>query len=112
VGPLIAACAAPAPQSDELATRDAFYRALTAAETVLARQAVQEALEIRLSNDIHRWESASGGQGSVMPIRTFRIKTGHYCRDYTETLTKNGERASVDRTACRDGEGMWRVTKP
>jgi hypothetical protein len=108
-GILLAACAATVPESDVSAARDTFYRSLVPAEIVLARQAVQEALETRLSNEIHRWDSETGAQGSITPIRTFRIKTGHFCRDYTESLAKDGDRVSIARTACRDGEGTWRA---
>jgi surface antigen len=111
-GFLLAACAAAGPQSGQVVERDTIYDTLNAGEIVLARQAVQEALETRPSNETYRWDSGDGSYGSVMPTRTFRIKSGHYCRDYMETLAKDSERVSTSRTACRDSQGAWRVVKP
>ena len=111
VGFLLAACAAAEPQSRQVVERDTFYDALNADEIALARQAVQEALETRPKNEIHRWDSGGGTSGSVIPTRTFRIKSGHYCRDYMETFAKNTELTSANRRACRDSQGAWQAVK-
>jgi len=110
-GFLLAACAAAGPQSGQAVAPDTFYDALNADEIVLARQTVQEALETRPRNEIHRWDSGDGTFGSVIPMRTFRIKSGHYCRDYMETFAKDTELTSANRTACRDSQGAWRIVK-
>ncbi len=110
-GFLLAACAAAGPQSGRAVAPDAFHDALNADEIVLARQAVQEALEARPSGEIHRWDSGNGTFGSVVPMRTFRIKSGHYCRDFKETFAKDAQLTSANRTACRDSQGAWRIVK-
>ena len=79
----------------------------------MARSAVQQALETRPGNQGYVWESEAGSSGEITPLRTFRIKTGHYCRDYQEEVAAANGRTSENRTACRDGEGIWRrVVKP
>ena len=104
-GFLLAACAAAGPQSGQTGAPDAFYKMLNADETAMARRAVQKALETRRSNEVYRWDSGNGAFGSVIPLRTFRIKSGHYCRDYSESIVKSVNRASAERRACRDRRG-------
>ena len=88
-----------------------FYDGLTAEEAIVARQAVQTALETQGSDQSYRWSHGNDSSGAVTPIRTFRIKTGHYCREYSETITKGPQPASTVRTACRSSEGRWRVVQ-
>ena len=108
---VLASCATEAPRPSQEAAPDTFYDGLSAEEAAVARQAVQEALETRLSDDTFAWTYGNGGSGSVTPLRTFRINTGHYCRDYAETIARGSERVSTLRTACRGSQGTWRVVK-
>ena len=109
---VLASCTTDAPQQDRrLAQQDTLYDALSDGAATAARQAVQEALESRLSNETTPWQDGSGSSGSVTPLRTFRIKTGHYCRDYAETVVKDVQRVLVVRTACRDRQGIWRIVE-
>ena len=103
----LASCASQGPAS----SRDTFYDGLSVEEAAIARQAVQEALETRLSDDTLRWIHGNGSSGSVTPLRTFRIKTGHYCRDFAETVNTGAQPVSAVRTACRGGQGTWGVVK-
>ena len=82
-------------------------------EIAAARIAMQQALETRGGNQGYVWESEAGSSGVITPLRTFRIKTGHYCRDYQEEVTAITGSASEKRTACRNSEGIWRrIVKP
>jgi surface antigen len=108
---VLAACTANGPGSSQEAARDTFYDGLSTEEAAIARQAVQEALETRLSDDTYRWVYGNGSSGSVTPLRTFRIKTGHYCRDFAETIAKESQPVSAVRTACRGSQGTWGVVK-
>lgn len=87
---------------------DWLYDNLSVGEIVVAQTAMQQALESRGSNEGHGWESVGGSSGVITPLRTFRITTGHYCRDYLEAVTAPSGNASEMRTACRDSEGTWR----
>lgn len=85
-----------------------IYDRLNGADASLAKSVLQEALENRGSQEIRLWRSESSGHaGSVMPLRTFKIKTGHYCRDYRETLLIDREMVSRVGTACRSSDGTW-----
>lgn len=104
---VLVSCAAQDPAS----SRDTFYDGLSTEEAAIARQAVQEALETRVSDDTLRWNYRNGSSGSVTPLRTFRIKTGHFCRDFAETINTGSQPASAVRTACRGSQGAWQVVK-
>ncbi len=108
---MLASCTAQGPGSSQEAARDTFYDGLSTEEIAVAQQAVQEALESRLSNETSQWTYPNGSSGSVTPLRTFRTKTGHYCRDYAESLAKGSQPGSTVRTACRGSQGIWRVVK-
>jgi len=87
---------------------DAFYKALTEGDLVIARSGLQDALETRRSMDVAQWRNAaSGTSGSIMPTRTFRIKNGFFCREYRETLLAAGTLIDRIGTACRAGNGVW-----
>ncbi len=106
---VLAACASDRSPGE----RDPFYDGLSAEASAAAWQAVQTALETQRSDETYEWRYGNGISGSVTPRRTFRIKTGHYCRDYSVVLFKGSQpAASSPRTACRGSQGTWRVVKP
>jgi surface antigen len=72
---------------------------------------MQYALESTVSGEVVSWRvSDTGLRGTVTPVRTYLAADG-YCRDYAVTLSDPGGRGSTwQDTACRDGEGVWRVT--
>ena len=74
----------------------------------LAEFIVQETLETKMSRETRNWHNVrTGTRGYVTPLRTFRIRTGHYCREYRESIsTKGGLEIGVF-TACRDSDGIW-----
>ena len=72
---------------------------------------IQYALETTPSGEVVNWRTAeSGVHGTITPVRTYRT-AGGYCRDYAVTLSAPTGRGSTwqDR-ACRDGDGIWRLT--
>lgn len=88
--------------------RDSLYLGLTAQEEETAKNAVQQALETRPSQESLDWESPSGASGKVTPLRTFRITTGHFCRDYREVVFRDDVSAAAVRRACRSEDDIWR----
>lgn len=85
-----------------------IYDRLNGGDLALARSVLQETLETQRSEEIRLWRNdATGNSGSVMPLRTFKIKTGHFCRDYRETVLAGRTMASRTGTACRSGNGLW-----
>ena len=72
--------------------------------------ALQEALETLPSHQSKQWEMPDRtSSGFVTPLRSFKIKTGHYCRDFMQTVSSNGEIVSTQGTACRTDDGRWLV---
>ena len=89
-----------------------LYRALDDTEVTVARATVQSTLEGAPSHSTRRWRGVSAGiSGAVTPRRTFKIKTGHYCREFDESVTLDGKVTSERRTACRTGDGRWLVVE-
>lgn len=89
-----------------------LYASLSRSERLLVQEALQQALENRPSREIYRWvSSANGASGFITPLRTFKIETGHYCRQFMEAVAKQGDLASAIQTACRSEDGRWIVVK-
>ena len=89
-----------------------IYAGLPSSEKLLVQEALQQALETRQSQDIYRWSSQQGGSsGFITPLRTFKIETGHYCRQFMEAVAKQGNLTSGIETACRADDGRWIVVK-
>ncbi len=71
-------------------------------------RAVQEALETRVSGKAVAWRNGfSGNSGSITPIRTFRNKTGQYCREYRQTTSLHGVTETSYAVACRGADKIW-----
>jgi surface antigen len=88
--------------------RTSFYGALTKSDIDLARATLQETLETRVSGEPGNWQNDSTGiEGSVTPLRTYRIASGTYCRDYREIVTRRKNMLTRSRTACRAASGVW-----
>jgi len=88
--------------------RTTFYGGLDTADVSLAWSALQETLETHMSREAGTWRNAAtGNMGSMVPLRTYRIEIGTYCRDYRETVTRGGQAIARIATACRDQKGTW-----
>jgi len=91
-----------------------LYPYLAEADRALAAAAVQEALEHRVSGDSEAWRGTAGGvSGSVTPQRTFRIGSGHWCREFQEAVVLPGQAEILVLTACRSqDDGRWILVDP
>jgi surface antigen len=95
------------PRHGSASQHDAFEH-LRAADRKLAAATIQGVLEHQPSGELVLWRNeVSSVTGSVMPLRTFKIKTGHFCREYRETLVAENKLSSRIMTACRSDEGTW-----
>ncbi len=53
-----------------------------------------------------------GTQVTVMPTRTWKSVTGHYCRRYEIIVTEPGADPNHGEwTRCRDADGTWKKVK-
>lgn len=75
------------------------------ARAVLA-DSVSHALETQVSGVSVDWQSGETG-GQITPLRTYRSRSGHWCREYTRTTRFNGDPIAVLALACRTDEGDW-----
>jgi len=89
--------------------RDPLYRDLDRSQSARAAMSVQDALETQPSGNTFTWSHDSQAlQGGVTPIRTFKIRSGHYCREYREVLHLGDSMARErQRIACRLDPGRW-----
>jgi surface antigen len=70
--------------------------------------AVQYALE-NLTSGITTASVYSGTEVKIMPVRTWKSVSGHYCREYQITVTEPASSPDYsEHTRCRDSSGRWR----
>lgn len=105
-GALLLALAA---ASQALAERKSLYAALADGDRALAGEAVQTALETLPSRQTRSWRNPqTGASGFVTPLRTFKIESGHFCREYQEAISTPTAAEARQFTACRQPEdGRW-----
>ncbi len=78
-----------------------------------AREAVQLALETRQTGETQTWSVPGVARGSVMPRRTWRSESGHWCREFEETVRlEEGLTGTAMGTRCRNDNGRWLQAKP
>jgi len=73
--------------------------------------AVQYSLEY-LSSGVSTAFLVNGNDVIVVPMRTWKSVSGHYCRQYAITVTNPA--SGPDRTGsirCRVGDGVWKKFK-
>jgi len=76
-----------------------------------ARAAVQRALETRVTDEAEHWRAPGVAQGVVRPRRTWRSDSGHWCREFEESiLLDDGRNQTTAAIRCRSGDGRWRPT--
>jgi surface antigen len=75
----------------------------------IVNSTMQIALETHLSGRGRMWSSPKYGfSGRVTPVRTWRTRSGHFCRAFVEIvrLPSGSERIGRGR-ACRNEAGEW-----
>ena len=97
-----------APSYGDTGPGPSFYGTLARSDATLAWSTLQETLESHVSRQAGRWQNgATGSEGSITPLRTYRIASGTYCRDYREMFTMVGRVTARSGTACRNADGVW-----
>lgn len=104
---VLAPSAEPRPRPEPKVDTSPFERLLPS-DTALVQSALQETLETHRSAETRLWRNERSGRfGDVTPLRTFRVKSGYYCREFRETVTVDRNRAERRATACRTDDGTW-----
>jgi surface antigen len=87
---------------------DRFYERLSAEDLKLVSVTLQRSLETKASSDRLDWRNPqSGNGGAFVPLRTFKIRNGYFCREYREDLVADKAAATRQVTACRRKDGRW-----
>ncbi|MET1416206.1 hypothetical protein ABVF61_28310 [Roseibium sp. HPY-6] len=76
-------------------------------ERILLAQTVQEALETRVSGEPVYIGQEGAWTDVLTPIKTYKSKSGHWCREYVRQTTFGGLDLTIQGTACRDENGTW-----
>lgn len=88
-----------------------LFRDLDASTLQVARSAVQTALEERARGQAQRWSVPGVASGAVVPRRTWRSASGHWCREFEENLQlADGRTQNSVSVRCRTTDGNWRQT--
>lgn len=87
----------------------AQMRSERASDLGLLASAMQEVLETRASGTEVSFENArTGTRLTLVPRRTWKSESGHWCREFVETIAGEGGREQPVSVACRDDDGTWR----
>ncbi len=81
-----------------------------------AVQTQNQALESQATGSSSSWRNPDdGASGTTTPTRTWTNARGEPCRDYTTTITHQGDSSQVNGSACRqqksDGSYEWISTE-
>ena len=82
------------------------FEARSEVERGVIAATVSRALETRMSGEPVDWESGEVS-GRVIPLRTYRSRSGHWCREYARTTRFREGPISVLALACRTDDGQW-----
>lgn len=75
----------------------------------LLAEAMQNVLETRESGTPVAYRNPQTGFAfSILPRRTWRSESGHWCREFVETFETGPQADAPVSIACRDGTGVWR----
>lgn len=84
-----------------------------AADRAIVQATISRVLETRVSGSQAQWRNPdSGSEGTIEPLRTFKISTGQWCREYIHSAEYRGWRewrTTLRAVACRESDGRWKT---
>ena len=87
-------------------------RSLDRADKAHAERTARNALEYNRTGETVSWRNPdSGNSGTVTPTRTYQTASGRNCREYQTTVTVGGQSKDAYGTACRQGDGTWKINR-
>ncbi len=85
-------------------------RSLDRADKAHAERSARNALEYNRTGETIRWRNPdSGHSGTFTPTRTYQTASGRNCREYQTSVTVGGRNRDSYGTACRQGDGTWKI---
>lgn len=76
-------------------------------ERMLLAKTIQETLETKVSGEPVYIGQDGAWSDVLTPVRTYKSKSGHWCREYTRQTTFSKRALTIRGTACRDENGTW-----
>ncbi|CAG0967842.1 hypothetical protein MYXO_01127 [Myxococcaceae bacterium] len=74
----------------------------------MAVSAAHRAFEQNRSGQKSVWRNPdTGNHGEIVPVKTYQLADGRYCRRYEQTIYVGGEKEKSTGTACRGADGTW-----
>jgi surface antigen len=87
-------------------------RSLDESEREAVADLTQDTLEHTPTGTAATWENPDKTVAAeVVPTRTTVAATGETCRDFEQTVMVDGRSETVHGTACREGDGRWRIVE-
>ena len=88
-------------------------RAELLAQRASDRAAIVATMQHVLENGISGTDASfrndqTGTTVSIRPIRTYKSRSDHWCREFEETIRRGGETIVDTGLACREPEGQWK----
>ena len=74
----------------------------------IRHDALQTALTTLISGKSLVWPSEDAANGRIVPIRTYKNKSGQYCREYRDEIISDDGRSIRYGVACRHQDKVWR----
>ncbi|WP_135076957.1 RT0821/Lpp0805 family surface protein [Terasakiella sp. SH-1] len=86
-------------------------RSMDELDKMKMERTTQEALENKPVGETSSWSNPdSGNYGSVTPTKTYyEPARTEPCREYSSTVTIDGQLETISGTACRRPDGTWRT---
>ena len=76
----------------------------------MATQAAYQSFEKNRSGQKSVWNNPdTGNHGEIVPVKTYQLADGRYCRRYEQTIYIGGEKEKSSGTACRGADGTWAI---
>lgn len=86
----------------------AAYEARWKAGQEVLETALQDALETKASGiEVSFVSGEAGIEGRINPTRTYRSRSGHWCREFSEVIESGGVQEFRRGLACRADSGGW-----
>jgi len=85
-------------------------QSLSCAEQERHSATAQKALEYDRTGTTASWNNPdTGNTGTITPTRTYQRTDGQYCRDFTQTISVDGQLQEATGKACRQADGTWKI---
>lgn len=87
-------------------------KSLDNADKAMMQRTSQQSLEYNRTGQSSSWRNPdSGHSGTYTPTSTYKSASGQDCREFEQTVTIDGRTERAIGHACRDANGVWRISQ-